>query len=165
MPALQKIPPGTAKAAAAGSSGKGKGSKQKVAEEGAAAKAAAPKQSRRVASKPAAGMISQLGRRLLHMRIMLCELLACLTCALTRIIKCLSLHCIEVCTHCDKFSRRQRHGQKALSTRKAAHHSWNVMSVSAGEYSRADSVKGILTVRWTATQKRRQPLKTSQMRK
>ncbi|CAL5219550.1 g1404 [Coccomyxa viridis] len=54
VPALQKIPPGTAKAAAAGSSGKGKGSKQKVAEEGAAAKAAAPKQSRRVASKPAA---------------------------------------------------------------------------------------------------------------
>lgn len=76
MPALQKIPPGAATAVAA----KGKGSKQKKpAEEGGTAKslAAAPKQGRRAASKPAAGMISQLSRRLLHMRIMLCELLAC----------------------------------------------------------------------------------------
>lgn len=82
VPALQKVPPGAAKAAAAGSSAKGKAGKQKAAEEGGAGKsrAAAPKQGRRAVPKPAAGMISQLGRRLLHMRIMLCELLACPTC-------------------------------------------------------------------------------------
>ena len=83
VPALQKLPPGAAKGAAAGSATKGKGGKQKPAEEGGAAKSlpAAPKRGRRAVSKPAAGMISQLSRRLLHMRIMLCELFACPTCA------------------------------------------------------------------------------------
>lgn len=87
VPALQKVPPGAAKAAAA----KGKGSKQKTAEEGGAAAkspAASPKQGRRPASKPAAGMISQLSRRLLHMRIMLCELLPCLVHALVLLTCC-----------------------------------------------------------------------------
>ena len=82
VPALQKVPPAAAKVAAAGSSVKGKAGKQKAAAESGAAKngAAAPKQGRRAAPKPTAGMISQLSRRLLHMRIMLCELSACPTC-------------------------------------------------------------------------------------
>ena len=85
VPALQKLRPGAAKGTATGSSLKGKGGKQKHAEEGGAAKspAAAPKEGRRAVPKPAAGMISQLSRRLLHMRIMLCELLACPTCIIT----------------------------------------------------------------------------------
>ncbi len=84
VPALQKIPEGAAKAAAARSSAKGKGGEQKGAEDSKAAKtskAAAPMRGKRGAPKAAAaGMISQLGRRLLHMRIMLCELMTtCLT--------------------------------------------------------------------------------------
>ena len=80
VPALQKIPAGAAKAASEAAT-KGKGGKQKAATEGKAAKAAVSKRGRRVTSGPAAaGMIGQLSRRLLHMRIMLCELLACRPC-------------------------------------------------------------------------------------
>lgn len=80
MPALQRIPAGAAKAASEAAA-KGKGGKQKAAPEGKAAKAAASKRGKRVMSGPAAaGTIVQLSRRLLHMRIMLCELLACHPC-------------------------------------------------------------------------------------
>ena len=78
VPALQKIPAGAAKAAE--SAAKGKGGKQN-AEGGTkpakASKAAAPRGGPRGKARPAAaGMVSRLSRRLLHMRIMLCELLS-----------------------------------------------------------------------------------------
>ena len=78
VPALQKIPAGSAKAAE--SAAKGKGGKQNAdggTKPAKASKAAAPKGVTRGKARPAAaGMVSRLSRRLLHMRIMLCELLS-----------------------------------------------------------------------------------------
>ena len=75
MPALQKIPAGAAKAA--GLAAKGKGEKQKADEGSQPAKATrgpVPRGGTRGKARPAAaGMVSRLSRRLLHMRIMLCE--------------------------------------------------------------------------------------------
>ena len=78
VPALQKIPAGAAKAAELAA--KGKGGEQN-AEGGTkpakASKAAAPQGGPRGKARPAAaGMVSRLSRRLLHMRIMICELLS-----------------------------------------------------------------------------------------
>lgn len=79
VPALQKLPQKDAKAASEPAA-KGKGGKQKAGGQSKAAKtgkAAAPKRGSRAAAGPAAaGMISMLSRRLLHMHIMLCELLS-----------------------------------------------------------------------------------------
>ena len=78
VPALQKIPAGAAKAAELAA--KGKGGRQKAdggTKPAQATKAAAPRGGTRGHSRPAAaGMVSRLSRRLLHMRIMLCELLS-----------------------------------------------------------------------------------------
>ena len=78
VPALQKIPTGAAKAAELAA--KGKGGKQDTdggAKPAKAPKAAVPRGGTRgKARPPAAGMVGRLSRRLLHMRIMLCELLS-----------------------------------------------------------------------------------------
>ena len=78
VPALQKIPATAAKAAALAA--KGNGEKQKAdggSKPAKATKAAVPRGGTRGKARPtAAGMVSRLSRRLLHMRIMLCDLLS-----------------------------------------------------------------------------------------
>lgn len=78
VPALQKIPAGAAKAAELAAKGKSKKQKANGGSKPAkATKTAVPQGGTRQKAPPAAaGMVSRLGRRLLHMRTMLCELLS-----------------------------------------------------------------------------------------